>query len=242
MLDFWIGRTRAEAVGAQSSVHSSTRQALTRGLHPYRARPTGAQLQLLVHRPSATSRRASLRRRCLTHPAASATNRRPFARALARRDVGKSARADSAMSTRTAAAFHLFPTPQTRFPRRSAQDLSGEICPRGQICPSRRFGRRERVKTDRQERACHGALAALGACWLVLPLPLAGCRTAGAVKCALRHGKPSHSQRGRGDDEGAATVTVCDGGNDGDGGGVGDNAGWWRRRYGGGIARRRWQQ
>ena len=59
-------------------------------------------------------------------------------------------------------------------------------------------------------------------------------QAAGAVKCALRHGKPSHSQRGRGDDEGAATVTVCDGGNDGDGGGVEDNAvvaAAVRRRY-----------
>ena len=59
-------------------------------------------------------------------------------------------------------------------------------------------------------------------------------QAAGAVKCALRHRKPSHSQRGRFDDEGAATVTVCDGGNDDDGGGVGDNAvvaAAVRRRY-----------
>ena len=69
------------------------------------ARPTGVRTASTSrHRPSATSRRASLRRRSRTHLAAPDTTRRPCACARTRRDVAKSARADLAMSTGTAAA------------------------------------------------------------------------------------------------------------------------------------------
>ena len=67
----WSGRTRAETVGAQSGAHHATGRP--------RARPTGAQLQLLVvdtYRTSATlNARVAVGRRSLMHAAASSTNR-----------------------------------------------------------------------------------------------------------------------------------------------------------------------
>ena len=69
------------------------------------ARPTGVRTASTSrHRPSATSRRASLRRRSRTHLATPDTTRRPCACARARRDVDNRASADLAMSTGTAAA------------------------------------------------------------------------------------------------------------------------------------------
>ena len=142
----WSGRTRTtEVVGAAkcSSRHGK----------PSRSAETGVPLLLFsssavgdVFTPHGASRRRCSR----THAAASDTTRRPCVRARARRDVDKRARADLAMSTRTAAAFHF--RLQTRL-------------------------RDEPSLTHRQGSARYGALAALGARLLVRPhAHYGGCR------------------------------------------------------------------